>query len=293
MNIRRLEYFITIAQTGSLRQASEILRVSPPALSKAMKLLEEEVELKLWIPDGRGILLTDAGKTLLRKAPSLIENIVRLKESLTSTETVKAVRIGTFEVFSTYFLTFMNTLKWDSHSLELHELLPGEVEKYLIQGDIDMGITYLPVPDPQLDFLKVATTEMGVFAKKEAFKGIPHEELPFVVPVMPLQGVPTKVRGLDGWPADAFQRKILHRVTLMESALELCRQGRAVGYFPVFVVNEHNRRMCDEFKLERRRAPTYISAKPCTADVFLVKRKSSEESEIVKQLAKAIRKICS
>lgn len=291
MNLRRLEYFVTLANTGNLRRASELLAISPPALSKAMKVLEEELESNLWIADGRRIVLTDAGKALQRKAPQLIEQLKQLKESLhTKQDGPQPIRIGTFEVFSTYFLSFLDRLKWDNHSLELHELLPGEVEKAVAQGELDLGITYMPIPDPNLDFLKVASIEMGVFTKKGAFKGVPQPELPFVIPVMPLQGVPTKVRGLDGWPDDAYQRKVLHRVTLLESALELCRQGRTAGYFPIFIAHEHNKRVIEELRLERRRTP--YAGRVCRSDVFIVKRKATEETTLVKQVAKAIRLVC-
>lgn len=293
MNLRRLEYFLTIAQTGSLRQASEILNISSPALSKAMKVLEDELETDLWIADGRRIILTDAGKALFRRAPDLISNLKDLKDSLNSkAPTRELVRIGTFEVFSTYFLTVLENLSWDNHSLELHELLPGEIEKYVVQGDLDLGITYMPIPDPQLDFLKVASVELGVYIKKGAFKGVAQEDLPFVVPVMPLQGVPTRIRGLDGWPEDAFQRKVVHRVTLMESALELCRQGRVAGYFPVFIVDEQNKRMCAKYQLERQRSPRNPNCKVRNANVYIVKRKSSSESLVIKQLARVVRQIC-
>ena len=294
MNLRRLEYFITIAQTGNLRQASEILNLTPPALSKAMKLLEDEMGLKLWMADGRRITLTDSGKMLLKKVPHLINEFKSLKESLEHpNKKQQPIRIGTFEVFSTYFLTFLNTLNWQDCSLELHELLPGEIEKYLIEGAIDVGITYMPIPSAQLDFIKVTSIEMGVYTKKGALTGIAQNELPYVVPVTPLQGVPTKVRGLDGWPEDdAFERKVTHRVTLMESALELCRQGLVAGYFPAFVVCEHNKRFKEEYHLERRRAPSLTNCKARKSDVFLVKRKSTEEDKVIRQLAKAIREIC-
>lgn len=294
MNFRRLEYFLTIAQTGNLRQASEILHLTPPALSKAMKLLEEELGSKLWIADGRRIILTDSGKVLLKRAPGLIHEFKSLKENLENTDAkTKPIRIGTFEVFSTYFLTFLKTLNWEDRQLELHELLPGEIEKYISEGAIDVGITYLPIPSPQLDFIKVTSIEMGVYTKKGALKGIPQDKLPYVVPVTPLQGVPTKARGLDGWPEDAFERKVTHRVTLMESALELCRQGLVAGYFPAFVACEHNQRFNEEYHLERRRPPQAVTdCKLRKSDVFLVKRKSMEEDEIIKQLAKAIRVIC-
>lgn len=294
MNTRRLEYFLTIAETGNLRQASEILHLTPPALSKAMKQLEEEMGLKLWAPDGRRIILTDSGKALLKRAPALINEFKSLREDLVrAKDKAKPIRIGTFETFSTYFLTFLKTLSWQDRQLELHELLPGEVEKYLLDGAIDVGITYLPIPNAQLDFIKVTSIEMGVYVKKGAFKGVAQDQLPYVVPVMPLQGVPTKVRGLDGWPEDdSFERKVTHRVTLMESALELCRQGLVAGYFPAFVACEHNKRVTEEFQLERRRAPSLTKCKIRHSDVFLVKRKSTEEDEIIRQLAKAIRVIC-
>lgn len=291
MNIRRLEYFLTVAQTGNLQKASELLNVSPPALSKAMKVLEDEIEAKLWVRDGRKIILTDTGKALLQRAPNLVSELRALKESLTAKSNGPLpVKIGTFEVFSTYFLSFLNELQWNEHALEMHELLPGEIEKYLVNGEIDYGITYMPIPDPQLDFLKVTSIEMGVFARKDAYKNVPQKQLPFVIPIMPLQGVPSRVRGLDGWPENAYQRKVLHKVTLMESGLELCRQGRVAGYFPEFIVSEHNKRFREEFHLERRKS--HYPSGVCSNDIFLVKRKSQDETTIAKQLAKALRLIC-
>jgi len=292
MNLRRLEYFVTLARTGNLRKAAELSHISPPALSKAMRVLEEELEVDLWVRDGRRIIMTDAGKALLKKAPQLMGDLADLRESLIAPQTERQnVRIGTFEVFSTYFLSFMDQLKWNDHALELHELLPGEVERHVALGDIDYGITYMPVPHPEVDFLKVTKIEMGVFVRKGSFTGVNQPELPFVVPVLPLQGVPTKVRGLDGWPEDAYKRKILHQVTLMESALELCRQGRVAGYFPAFVVTEHNKRVIPDLHLERRRSPSAVRARVCYSDVYIVKRKSTAENAVIKQLAKALRRL--
>lgn len=288
MNLRRLEFFQVLAQIGNVRRASELLNVSAPAISKSMKVLESELEVKLWQRSGRRIFLTDSGKRLLRRTPSLIHELRSLRESVqVPTSHTTQVRIATFEVFSTYFLSFLDRLKWDSHSLEMHEVLPGELEKYVAQSEVDYGITYMPIPHPDLDFLKVTAIEMGVFTRKGAFSGVTQQDLPFVVPITPIHGAPTRIRGLDGWPETAYQRKVRHQVTLMESALELCRQGRAAGYFPAFIVEEHNLRVRNEYRLERRRSP--YPGRVCHADVFLVKRKSDEESIVAKQLAKALR----
>ena len=291
MNFSRLEYFLIIAETGNLARAAEILHVSAAALSKAMKVLEEDLKVSLWNREGRTMVLSDSGKVLLHKAPQLLLEVNKLKEKLLIKAEERApIKIGTFEVFSTYFLSFLNKLGWEQQSLELHELLPGEVEKYVSSGDLDLGITYIPVPEPNLDFLKVASIEMGVFIGQGAFTGIPQKNLPFVVPVLPFQEIPTRVRGLDGWPDNAYSRKIMYRVTLLESALELCRQGRAAGYFPTFIAREHNLRVKKEYRLKR--CPSPYAGRVCLSDVYIVKRKSSEETAVIKQIAKAIRLIC-
>lgn len=290
MNLMRLEYFVTLAHIGNVQRASEMLRISPPALSKAMKVLEQEFATTLWMRDGRRIVLTDNGRRLLKKAPQLIENFRILKKSLSDGEE-RPIKIGTFEVFSTYFLSCLEKIGWKEQPLELHELLPGEIEKYIGLGELDLGITYIPVPDPKLDFLRVTAIEMGVYARKGAFADVPQKDLPFVVPATPLQGVATRAKGLDGWPDDAYERKVMHRVTLMESGLELCRQGLVAGYFPAFVVREHNLRFRPELQLERRPSP--YSGRVCRAEVFIVKRKSYEETTAAKKLSKAIRMVCS
>lgn len=290
MNLRRLEFFVTLAQIGNMTRAAEVLGVTPPALSKAMRVLESEAEATLFSREGRTLVLNDAGRRLLAKAPKLIDEISSLRDSLSGhVSDVNVVRLGTFEVFSTYFLSALDTMKWNQHSLELHELLPGEIERYVESGQIDIGLTYLPVPQPGLDFVKAGSIEMGVFARKGAFKGVRQQDLPYVIPVQPLQGVPTKVRGLDGWPEDAYRRKVLHRVTLLESALELCRQGRVAGYFPSFIAREHNTRVRPNFQLERRQSP--YSGRICRADVFLVKRQGTPETSEFRQLAAAVRNL--
>jgi len=292
MDTIRLKYFCTIADTGSLRKASELLNVSSPALSKAMKILEDEVNVQLFRQEGRNVMLTDAGLELSNKGRRILKELDLIKTGLEKkTEPAKEIRIATFEVFSTYFLTCLQHLDWKDKSLTMHEVLPGELEKALENNQADIGITYMPVTSPHVDYLKVCSVEMGVFTHKDAFPGIAQPHIPFVVPVFPITGTPTRVRGLDGWPEDAYPRIIKHQVTLMETALELCRQGEVAGYFPKFIIDEHNRRYKEEFQLTRKTTPH--KGRVCMTDVFIVKRKSDiEDSKTIKQLARAIRLTC-
>jgi DNA-binding transcriptional LysR family regulator len=290
MDITKLGYFCAICELGSLTKASGILGISQPALSKTLRAIEAECGQKLVIRSGRGLAITDFGQKLSRKARPLLDEFAKLK-NLDFLETdLDVFSIATFEVFSTYFLGFLDHLKADSLKLRLHEVLPGELERCVVDREVDCGITYLPIPHPDVDYLKITEIEMGVFVRKGAFKNTEQPKIPFVVPIMPLRGAPTKVRGLDGWPESAYRRTILHEVTLLESALELCRQGRVAGFFPTFIAREHNLRALPEFHLERKASP--YGSRKCTAPVYIVKRKSDLESKRIRQLSRAIRAIC-
>ncbi len=290
MDINQLKYFCTIARTGSMRKAAELLNVSPPALSKSTKLLQEELGVPLITHVGRNIVLTDQGRQLAERAQELIRGFETLRSDIEAGPAASdQVRLATFEVFSTYALEFLNKLDWNEKQIILHEVVPGELEMALANRQADVGITYLPIPHPELEHMKIGAIEIGVYTGKEAFRGIPQNELPFVVPVIPITGNPSRIRGLDGWPDDAYPRRIRYQVTLLESALELVRQGRCAGYFPAFVVELHNSRVREDLRLTRR--PSIYKGRTCSTDVFLVKRKSDLESSLHKQIARAFRLI--
>jgi DNA-binding transcriptional LysR family regulator len=291
MDNNKLKYFSAVADSGSVRKAAELLHISPPSLSKAIHHLEDELGVKLFLRDGRNIRLTDAGERFAKKTKVVLQQLEELRNSVEEENAEKVeLRLATFEVFSTHFLRSLIGPEWDEMPITIHELIPGELERALLDRQVDIGITYMPVPHPDLDFLKVVSVDMGVFTAKGAFPNVPQPELPFVIPVNPLYGAPSRVRGLDGWPDDAYPRKIKYRVTLLESALELCREGRAAGFFPSFVVDAHNKQVKEEYRLIRRSSP--YRGRVCETDVFIAKRKSDVENRAMKQLAKAIRLGC-
>lgn len=292
METYKLEAFVTFSQTESVRKAAELLNLSPGAISKILHSLEEDLGIPLLTPVGRQVTLTAEGKAFLPDAIRMIKEWKSIKEGLKGNKAeskVSPLRLATFEVFSTYFLSGLDGVSLN-RGLQLYEAVPGEIERLIMDEKADMGITYLPVPHPRLDFLKIRSVEMGVYAKKGAFGDVEQQDIPFVVPIAPLNGSPTKAKGLDGWPETAYERKVKYEVTLLESGLELCRQGKCAGYFPVFIALEHNRRVKAQFELERRASP--YGAKKCYADVYLVKLKSRPEDELVKKMAKMIRTVC-
>jgi LysR family transcriptional activator of nhaA len=71
LNYHHLLYFWTVVRAGSIHKASQDLRVSPPAISTQLKLLEEQLGEKLLTRSGRRLVLTETGRTVFGYAEDI------------------------------------------------------------------------------------------------------------------------------------------------------------------------------------------------------------------------------
>ena len=66
LNYHHLLYFYTVAREGSVTRASEVLRLAQPTLSGQIRKLEEALDEKLFVREGRNLALTDVGRIVYR-----------------------------------------------------------------------------------------------------------------------------------------------------------------------------------------------------------------------------------
>lgn len=87
MDIKQLRTLLAIAETGSLTRASELLHVVQPALSRQLKLLEDELGVQVFERNRRGMQLTDAGKTFVENVRRALRQLDQAKTDIIATKT--------------------------------------------------------------------------------------------------------------------------------------------------------------------------------------------------------------
>ncbi len=75
MNLQQLKTFVLIGELGSLSKVSDRIRIAQPALSRQMRLLQEEVGVPLLARHRLGLRLTEAGEEMLRRVSGVIRQL--------------------------------------------------------------------------------------------------------------------------------------------------------------------------------------------------------------------------
>jgi LysR family nitrogen assimilation transcriptional regulator len=145
MDLKRLEYFLLVCSTSSLTDAASLAEVSQPALSRQIKLLEDELGVSLFDRHSRGMVLSEAGMRLRPQAERLLRDAELIRSGLaTETATPRGeLRIGTVSCLRR-FLVVPALVRFMTQYPNVHyRLVEGtsrSVRDLLMAGVIDLGI---------------------------------------------------------------------------------------------------------------------------------------------------------
>ena len=84
MDLRTLQYFVTVAEELNITRAAEKLHMSQPPLSAQIKSLERELDTELFIRGKRRLKLTESGQLLYRRAKEIIKLTDKTKSEILS-----------------------------------------------------------------------------------------------------------------------------------------------------------------------------------------------------------------
>lgn len=94
MEIKQLEYFRAIVDEGTISGAARTLHMTQPPLSYQMKMLEEELQVRLFVRGSKRIRLTEAGKALYVRAESLLTMTDITKREVIKVSQATTIHLG-------------------------------------------------------------------------------------------------------------------------------------------------------------------------------------------------------
>ena len=92
MTIQQLQYFLSAVEHGSFSAAAEALHLAQPSLSEQVRRLEAELGVALFQRGGRGLVPTEAGRTLRDHAERVLAEVDLARDSVAE---VRQLRGGT------------------------------------------------------------------------------------------------------------------------------------------------------------------------------------------------------
>jgi LysR family nitrogen assimilation transcriptional regulator len=147
MELKQLKYFLCVAEVGSFSKAAVMLSVAQPILSRQIKALEQDLSAELFYRNGRGIVLSEAGKLLESYAKEIISATDRASFEITAMKSAPRGRITIAMPPSIgWVLTVPLVLRcrreFPMIALHVVEGFSGHVTEWLSTGRIDIGVVY-------------------------------------------------------------------------------------------------------------------------------------------------------
>ena len=241
------EYFITIAKTGNLNQASKILYVSQPSLSKYIQRLEERIGTQLFDHSVTPLRLNDAGKLYLN---FLLQTQEQENVFLTQIDEISTMERGNLRVgIPTYCgqcylprILPRFSSRYPNVKINLLETNGSHIENALLNQEIDLGILHYPILNPALKYEEVIK-ERVLMVKKGSGKRLLLSSLnidsfaqeKFILP-MPNQKIFNLV---NSFLANcSFVPQVYLQTHNAETTIRLAAEGLGIGFVIESGLNE-------------------------------------------------------
>ncbi|MEO6603536.1 MAG: LysR family transcriptional regulator [Polyangiaceae bacterium] len=242
MNLERLQLFLKIVDTGSVSAAGREAHLTQPAVSRSLKLLEGDIGEPLFDRQGRGLLLTAAGRALIPNARQLLRDSERARVQVqrAAKDGFFDLRVGAVDSIGTHILPACVANLASQHADLKLKLWMGRTQSLLERvesGTLDLAIVAYSGPPSEratrvgnygLKYygLRPRFANLGQFQSEAELRQCP------VVEIEALAGQPSNIRD----DADAFA--IVQNLSAVKA---LVLAGVGVGQLLPFMLSKEER----------------------------------------------------
>jgi DNA-binding transcriptional LysR family regulator len=236
-----LPAFRAVAETEHVSEAAEATFTSASSLSRAIRLLEDNVGHDLFDRQGRNIQLNARGKAFLRRLRQAMRLVDEAVTEASRDEHVGKISLGAPPRLQWLFRPGLDSLLDELPNVTLHlGTTQPDMQERLLRGDLDIAFVVDPAPRESLSIDLFCEVENGLYAgpghelydSDKTFESEDLEEYSFVGPENLGGGSP-----IDGWPRE-FTRHIATYSDSVGVDLQLCRNGRFLAVLPTSFVDD-------------------------------------------------------
>ncbi len=243
VDVRRLRYFLAVAEELHFGRAAERLHIAQPALSRQIASLEAAIGALLFDRTRSNIHLTAAGEALLPRARDILARVADAARvaKRASEGSVGVIQIG-FVGSATFSILpgILNAFRTSHHEVELvlHAMNTAELRAALIDRSIDIAFARPGIQDPEIvnevvfkEPLIVALSENDPLAEQNHIALADLSARPFILyPRHPRPSFADTI--LQICRAEGFSPDIAQETMEIQTALSLVSVGAGVSLVP-------------------------------------------------------------
>lgn len=233
--------FRAVAETEHLPTAAQRLCVSPSALSRSVKLVEETLGEELFVRGSRRITLNRAGQRLLEAIRRSVTSLEHAMHGVLDHEFSGSFRVASLGVLTDYFVlpALLEVQKARPVVVPCMVTLPSkEANRQLASGQIEVAFYYDATSMPGIECRRIGSLQNSLYCGRAhpLFHARSVTLASLTDHALSVAGIGDRGTPMDGWPVD-LARKVGFQITMLSTNLRVALSGRFVCVLPDVVAD--------------------------------------------------------
>lgn len=226
MTLQQLRYLIAVAETGNITQAAEHLFVSQPSITAAIRELEKEMNLTLFLRQNKGVTLTPDGERFLGYARKVIDEADELEDTFKGLKETKphfTVSCQHYSFAVNAFVQLIREFDAPQYDFTIREEQTHEIIEDVANMKSELGILYLSYANEKI-LKKIFSAHNLTFT--ELFTASPHVFISAQHPLAEKDVI--TLRDLKNYPYLTYEQGVYNSFYYQEEFLDSTEQKKNI-----------------------------------------------------------------
>jgi len=256
VTLHQLHIFCAVAQADSLTRAAKQLGLAQPTLSQQLSKLEEGIGVRLFDRTLNGMTMTDAGRSLLRRAQFILNDVDEAMATLRefSEGTRGIIRVaGLNSILRALLPCAMSRLAKTHPEMEfdIHEVAPAETLELLYNRTVQIGliaaqsvaqsgVSFAQLPVVEDDYVLAVPSGLALADLSDPGRGLPGDQARILHNCIQFNFGTQHTQRVAHWYQSVLPgHRLIAQCRSYEMALSLVKAGKGVCLVPALAVKDN------------------------------------------------------